>query len=669
VLLSLNLGGEPGVRQWRSFLVSLDSIELGYADDFQTEAELKELKLCAVGHAARSCRSGPWQAAAEATRAACPGAPDAGELAFLRHQCRADDLCAPVGARVALLLTVCGSGVRAWARSTPPVGQITCGDVSERRWGAEVHDTCVYLVDAQGNNLTILERVGRSLLCGCDSLRPLGSRRGGDSIFQRSKDGLYIVKLLSQSDTESQQRLTLGALKRAARYPLLEEPVYFDAHRRAIVMKNFFNAAAIGLTAEQILPAGSPSHCAEDLGVDVSWHGGYDVKPKPAKSTERAPLLAQLVRHQWRLREWHGWAELMPQLNETLALLRDEHLVDYSPLVSFWAASASNRSAGPGCEPRLVGRAPRRCVLSPRCSVAPAGPLDQDDSFAFQSASGVPGGTQCELACVTLVDYLMHFDWTRRIESYFKEGKWTDYDRKVSHLVQCMGDLLADGCREYREIGCTQLWETGDVRLGELVWCNEYYHLVPRIPMTAWLRSGCVPDPHWTDPQGNTCEAYAGVLIEKSDFSVRGSEGRNPVHACCATQQRYSGVIFAPAHGEAGGTFEPATVWRLPSDVWKWNGCSADDRWRDSAGRDCYSYYNGLEFFDWDWMSKDRLFSMTPMEACCLDKVGGKIVYSSANWLFNGNSGDDRFHAGMRPAPSLLARPPSSSPRHFSEPG
>ena len=96
---------------------------------------------------------------------------------------------------------------------------------------------------------------------------------------------------------------------------------------------------------------------------------------------------------------------------------------------------------------------------------------------------------------MTVVDYFMQFGWARRIESYFKESKWTDYDKKLSHLVRCMGDLVADDCREYREIGCTQLWEAGDARLHELAWCREYYHLVPSIPMTAWLRTGCDGQP------------------------------------------------------------------------------------------------------------------------------------------------------------------------------
>lgn len=615
-------------------------------EDHHTKAELNELNLCAVGHVARSCKSKSWQDAAKATQAGCPGAGDAGELAFGESQCRADDLCSPVGARIALLLTVCGSG----AGATPPVREVTCGHFSDYQWGAAVRNICIALVTQQGNNLTILEQVGRSLLCGCDSLRPAGSRREG-SIFQRSRNGLYIVKLLSQSDVENQKRLVLGALKHSGRHPLLENPVYFDAHRRAIVMKNFFNAAAIGLTAEQVLPAGAHSQCAQNLGVDLLWHGGYDVKPKPAKSAERAPFLAQIVRHQWRLKDWHGWADLMPQLNETLQFLKDENLVDYSLLVSLWTASAQNGTRAPSCEPRLLGSAPRKCVLSPRCSAAPAGPEDQDGFFAFQSGSGAPGGTQCDLVCVTVVDYLMEFDWTRRIESYFKEGKWTNYARKVSHLAQCMGDLTADNCREFREIGCTQLWETGDVRLDELVWCKEYYHRVPRIPMRAWLRTGCVPDPDWKDPQGDHCEDYADVLIQKGDFSVRGSEGRNPVDACCATHQRYKGVTFAPAHGQADEGSEPATTWKLPTAVWKSNGCIADDLWKDRAGRDCGSFYNGLEFFDWDWMNKDIGLSMTPMEACCLDRVGGKIIYSSADWLFRGNGGDDRFHAGMRPSP------------------
>jgi len=229
---------------------------------------------------------------------------------------------------------------------------------------------------------------------------------------------------------------------------------------------------------------------------------------------------------------------------------------------------------------------------------------------------------------LTIVDYLMRFTNFRGIESYFKGDKWKHYDKKVSHLVQCMGDILDDDCRDYRETGCTHLWQSGDVRLDELVWCKQYYDRVPRIPMGAWLRNGCVPDEDWEDPDGDHCEDYAGVLIEKDAFEVQGSGGKNPVDACCAMHHKFKGIIFAPAHGQADEDDEPATAWKLPAHVWKLNGCVADDYWKDRDGRTCH-FYEGRDFFDWDWLSKDLgVRSLTPMEACCLDEVRGRIVYS-----------------------------------------
>merc|ERR1740138_445480 len=104
----------------------------------------------------------------------------------------------------------------------------------------------------------------------------------------------------------------------------------------------------------------------------------------------------------------------------------------------------------------------------------------EDEFFDFGTMPdpGSHGGTathRCDLACITVVDYLMKFTYSRRVENWLKQKKWTNYDQKVRHLVNCMGDILADDCREYRLTGCTQLGETNGVSLGELLWCREFY--------------------------------------------------------------------------------------------------------------------------------------------------------------------------------------------------
>lgn len=271
---------------------------------------------------------------------------------------------------------------------------------------------------------------------------------------------------------------------------------------------------------------------------------------------------------------------------------------------------------------------------------------DQRDFFEFESIPdhGFSGGIQserCDLVCLTVVDYLMEYDFKRQLENMFKDGKWSQYDEKVSHIVQCIGDILSDDCQEYLQMGCTQLWETNGVTLDELTWCREFSFTqrVPRIPKGAWLQGGCKPDLDWEDPDGDHCDAYEDMLIDVDDLRVVGSGGKNPVAACCAKQHRSGFATFAPTHGQTlDENYEPATASKLPARVWKEHGCTTEDSWRDQKGRNCAGY-DGWLFLDGDWWNLPSEWTggkLTPMEACCLEMNDGQIVYSVSSWLFNG---------------------------------
>lgn len=615
-----------------------------------------DLRICAVGHVAWECHSKHWQNVLQATEANCQGARDAGTLAFGRFKCEHNDLCSAVAARVAVLLTACGTGSGRYAGGMgviPPAKEVTCQQVADIRVDIEIVGACRRLVKNQGNNLSSLARLGSSLLCGCDTLSPPGSRRSGDANFQRSKDNMYIVKLMSFDDATKQESLLQDRLGVKTMPPLLETHVYFDARRRAMVMKNFFDAEAIGLTAQWRFPEWAKWACRHDVseqpwGVDLIWQGGYDVKPKPSKSAERAPLLAQIIRHHWKLKEWSGWLDMVSRLHVALRFLKEKELVDYSPLVSVWTASAQNRTPSPDCEPRLVGTAPRKCLLSPECFMVTDPQHDQHDFFDFESMSdhGHSASIQsqrCDLVCLTVVDYLMEYGYKTQLENLFKKRKWSKYDEKVSHLVQCMGDILSDDCREYLQMGCTQLWETNSVTLDELLWCREFHSTprVPRIPSGAWRWGGCKPDVDWEDPDGDRCDAYEGMMIDVDDLRVVGSGGKNPVAACCAHQHKSGFVTFAPTRGQTlDENYEPTTASKLPARAWKEHGCTTEDSWRDQKGRNCADFYDGRLFLDGDWWNGCSLGrtggELTPMEACCLEKKDGKVVYSVSSWLFNG---------------------------------
>mmetsp|Transcript_80538 Transcript_80538/g.218113 ORF Transcript_80538/g.218113 Transcript_80538/m.218113 type:complete len:189 (-) Transcript_80538:57-623(-) len=186
-----------------------------------------------------------------------------------------------------------------------------------------------------------------------------------------------------------------------------------------------------------------------------------------------------------------------------------------------------------------------------------------------------------------------------------------------------------------------QLWERNDVTLHEMRWCREFQFTprVPRIPRWAWVWAGCRPDLDWVDPDGDGCDAYEEMMIDVDDLRVVGSAGKSPLAACCAKQHKSGFVTYARSRWQAlDETYEPETASKLPLRVWKKHGCTTEESWKDQRGRDCATFYDGRLLLDGDWWNGSPGVSggeLTPMEACCLEKADGKIIYSVSSWLFN----------------------------------
>jgi len=170
----------------------------------------------------------------------------------------------------------------------------------------------------------------------------------------------------------------------------------------------------------------------------------FDVKPKPAKSAERPAFFQHLLHHAWSparnatklLRcngtgEFDCWKNLEQSLNASLDFLRKGNLVDYSLLFTFAFVK----------EAEILKDAviPSNCILS----MHPG----------FREQVGV--------LCLNIIDYLMHLDSLRKLESYFKDGKWDNYDIKMDTLFDCVGSVHRTGeCAHYVDEGLAVIFDS-----------------------------------------------------------------------------------------------------------------------------------------------------------------------------------------------------------------
>jgi len=147
----------------------------------------------------------------------------------------------------------------------------------------------------------------------------------------------------------------------------------------------------------------------------------FDVKPWPAKSNARERFLWKFARMNLLpfTDSSHGeenvnhWVSLDKSIQAALELLGGDDgddsssSVDYSLLFEVYKPN------------RTVTNPGRHCVASKDC-------------FPSRDQSG------CRVLCLSIIDFLTTFNFARKIESMWKDGKFNGYNAKVKELLNCM---------------------------------------------------------------------------------------------------------------------------------------------------------------------------------------------------------------------------------------
>jgi len=144
----------------------------------------------------------------------------------------------------------------------------------------------------------------------------------------------------------------------------------------------------------------------------------FDTKPLPAKSNARSKFIRKLAElgflpkaqhtYQAQTSQWNDLEEALLKDVELLSVKtqEDESLVDYSLLYELYGPSMNVRDPGPGC------------VSSFECF--------------YREGEG-----KCWVLCVSVIDYFITFGPMRKLESFFKGGKFNGFGTKVVEMLHC----------------------------------------------------------------------------------------------------------------------------------------------------------------------------------------------------------------------------------------
>jgi len=144
----------------------------------------------------------------------------------------------------------------------------------------------------------------------------------------------------------------------------------------------------------------------------------FDTKPLPAKSNARSKFMRKLAElgflpkapmtYSAQASQWSGLEEALLKDVELLSVKtqEDESLVDYSLLFELYQPSRKVRDPGPGC-------------------------ISSFECFYLE------GEGDCWVLCVSVIDYLVTYGPMRKLESFFKGGKFNGYGTKVAEMLHC----------------------------------------------------------------------------------------------------------------------------------------------------------------------------------------------------------------------------------------
>jgi len=401
---------------------------------------------------------------------------------------------------------------------------VTCQSNAVRKM--RLFDECKWVKSPDRDDLY------KSLHCPCMTLNPEASRSG--AVIQRTQDERYIVKSIKSTEMPRLVELLDYFVGRPLlnRWSYIDEGRNIVSMPNAFLPETYGLTSSLGFQTPPVESPSRVCGGSDGDPLLVDNDHGWDLKPLPIKSADRVPALSHLVKHELKLNEMSGWGELSAKLAETVGDLHGKKLVDYSLLLSIFATSTSaTASCRPFIE---LNAAEPQCLVTPECQkgantrpvLVPVRPhsgtsrhnrwrdeFDQrndteravDDfvvgsppreglaippSFfsdpkrtAFSSRDVVESANvaqqahatetwsgECHAVCVTVIDYLMKFTTSRKVENAFKDYRWSKYSSKVAKLWRCMGDITQVGCETYLKIACDDLYLTSnDIQSS---WCE-----------------------------------------------------------------------------------------------------------------------------------------------------------------------------------------------------
>jgi len=308
----------------------------------------------------------------------------------------------------------------------------------------EGDEQCLDQTDSLGVSFRLIHEMADSFKVPCLDLN-VGEASRSSAQFAVTADSRFVIKLIDPKEMDTLQGLIEdGKYKNHLEsHTSLFLPFLYlitdDAKLPLVIMHNFHTDFA---------------ETAKGVFQDTEYEKEkYDVKPAQCKhSVERAPLMGRLLQEHWEpvkdpaLSCSRGagsicWTHIELMLSNDLEFLADSrridglgrkmHYIDYS-LIFLTATASGEHYPAVGLE------------LPPNCAVS----VHNDKTT---------------LICVHVVDYLVEKTWKRKLESYWKDGKFEDYGEAVQDLLHCTGEMhFEDGekdCKEYLDIGHTYLME------------------------------------------------------------------------------------------------------------------------------------------------------------------------------------------------------------------
>mmetsp|Transcript_95820 Transcript_95820/g.189937 ORF Transcript_95820/g.189937 Transcript_95820/m.189937 type:complete len:599 (-) Transcript_95820:167-1963(-) len=155
----------------------------------------------------------------------------------------------------------------------------------------------------------------------------------------------------------------------------------------------------------------------------------FDVKPLPNLSEHLANLIITLTTG-WLgsfapLSRWDGWDAIKTRLHRDCMLLTSYGVVDFSLFIHVLQRTRLT----------VVNKSSTDLSAKDGCIVEPS---------------------HAAIVCFAVLDYLMQFSSSRKLESRFKADKFQDYGEKMVHAFACIGDVNSKGCEAYHDYGAIE---------------------------------------------------------------------------------------------------------------------------------------------------------------------------------------------------------------------